>query len=47
MIDLIRIRSRKKYRKDKTPAELLMKKEHLPWLEMLGFQKLELCKFPI
>jgi hypothetical protein len=24
-----------------------MKKEHLPWLEMLGFQKPELCKFPV
>jgi len=39
--------SRKKHRKNKTPAEVLMQKEHLPWLEMLGFQKPELCKFPI
>jgi len=38
--------SRKKERKNKTPAELLMKIEHLPWLEMLGFQKPELCKIP-
>lgn len=37
--------SRKKTRKNKTPTTLLMQKEHLPWLEMLGFQKPELCKF--
>jgi hypothetical protein len=38
--------SRKKERKNKTPAELLTKQQHLPWLEMLGFNKLELCKIP-
>jgi hypothetical protein len=31
--------SRKKERKNKTPAEILNKKEHACWLELLGFQQ--------
>lgn len=38
--------SRKKERKNKTPAELLMKQAHSSWLEMLGFKKPALCKIP-
>jgi len=30
------LRSKKEYRKGKTPEELMMKKEHPHWLEMLG-----------
>ncbi len=38
--------SRKKERKDITPTELLMKQQHLPWQEMLGFKKTEFCIIP-
>jgi len=33
--------SRKKERKNKTPAAILNKQEHAPWLEMLGFKHVE------